>query len=99
MAEDIRVLWRDHQGAPLPEVAIPNKGELWVLDEVISGCISSYLETGPVLDEQRLSILKDCRNDLNRLLPELDGAAATYFSRLEILADLILARQTSSDGL
>ena len=78
MPPDIRVLWREHQGAPLPDVPIASKGELWVLDEVVSGCISLYLENGPTLDPQRLNILKDCRNDLDRLLPELLARCARH---------------------
>jgi hypothetical protein len=97
MSPDVRVLWGEHKRAPLPDVSIAAKGELWVLDEVVSGCISLYLESGLMLDEQRRNILMDCRNDLNRLLPELEGAAAAYFSRLELLTELILAGQRSAD--
>ena len=92
MADELTRLWQKHQQEALPEVEVPAicKGELWILDEVIGGCVAYYLEDGRVLDSRRLGILRDCRADLDRLLPELEGPAIDYFSRLEALAQLIL---------
>jgi len=89
--EDILALWRAHQQAALPDVPQESKGELLVLDEVVSGCVAYYLGTGYVLDRPRIVILEDCRADLERLLPALEESAAAYFGRLEILAGLLLA--------
>ena len=90
MADELTTLWQTHQQEALPEVPVTCKGELWVLDEVIGGCVAYYLEDGRALDSRRLGILRDCRADLDRLLPELEGPAIDYFSRLEALAQLIL---------
>ena len=90
MAEELITLWQKHQMEALPEVPASCKGELWVLDEVIGGCVAYYLEDGRALDSRRVSILRDCRADLDRLLPELEGPAIDYFTRLEALARLIL---------
>ena len=91
MSETLVALWGRHQQEALPEVPALNKGELWVLDEVIGGCISYYLDAGRTLDMQRLAILRDCRADLDRLLPELEGPALDYFFRLGTLAELVLS--------
>ncbi len=91
MTEEIVSLWRAHQQAALPEVPRESEGELLVLDEVIGGCVVFYLESGQRLDPIRVVILEDCRADLERLLPDLEEAAAAYFTRLGVLAKLLLA--------
>jgi len=90
MTDDLALLWRAHQEDPLPDVPSESKGELWVLDEVIGGCIAYYFASGQTIDTSRLRILEDCRADLQRLLPELEGQAVSYFGRLGELADLLL---------
>lgn len=90
MSDDILTLWRVHRQAELPDVPREAMGELWVLDEVIGGCVSFYLSAGGSLDTARVAILEDCRADLARLMPELEEAAAAYFSRLGMLARLLL---------
>ena len=90
MPDDILALWRAHQEAKLPDVPRAAMGELWVLDEVIGGCVSFYLGAGGTLDPPRVAILEDCRADLDRLIPELEEAAAAYFGRLGLLAGLLL---------
>ncbi|MEP6601040.1 MAG: hypothetical protein ABJB49_04430 [Nitrospirota bacterium] len=90
MASELAVLWKRHQQEALPAVPTAIKGELWVLDEVIGGCITHYLEGGLGLDSGRSAILHDCRADLDRLLPDLEGPAVDYFQRLGILAELVL---------
>lgn len=88
--DDILTLWGLHRQAELPDVPRDAKGELWVLDEVIGGCVSFYLGAGGTLDPPRVAILEDCRVDLERLMPELEEAAAAYFGRLGLLARLLL---------
>ncbi len=90
MAQTLGALWKCHQQEALPEVPPLNKGELWVLDEVIGGCVSYYLEAGCTLDMQRVAILRDCHQDLGQLLQELEGPALDYFCRLGTLAELVL---------
>ena len=91
MASELAVLWKKHQQEALPAVPPTIKGELWVLDEVIGGCIAHYLEGDLALDSGRTAILVDCRADLDRLLPDLEGPAVDYFHRLGILAELVLS--------
>ena len=90
MTEEILTLWRMHQQAELPAVPRDCMGELWVLDEVIGGCVVFYLDAGGTLDPPRVAILEDCRADQNRLMPALEEAAASYFGRLGALAELLI---------
>jgi hypothetical protein len=96
--DEILTLWQAHRQAKLPDVPRESKGELWVLDEVIGGCVSFYLSGGGVLDRSRVAILEDCRADLARLLPDLEDAAASYFSRLAMLAGLLIAMSGNAGG-
>lgn len=98
MVEQIITLWHTHRQAALPDVPSEKKGELWVLDEVVGGCLAHYLDAGRKLDAARVGILEDCRADLERLLPGLDEPAALYFERLEILAGLILEGLAEGGG-
>ena len=84
MTDLVNELWQAHRHDGLPDVPQETKGELWVLDEVMGGCVEFYLNAGRVLD------LHDCREDLARILPVLDGQALRYFSRLDTLAGLLL---------
>ena len=88
--EDILTLWGAHRQADLPDVPRERMGELWVLDEVIGGCVAFYLNAGGALDQPRIAILEDCRADLERLVPDLEESAASYFSRLGMLAGLLI---------
>ncbi|MEK6549933.1 MAG: hypothetical protein AABZ51_07550 [Nitrospirota bacterium] len=96
MSDDILTLWRAHRQAELPDVSRESKGELLILDEVIGGCVAFYLSAGGALDPPRVAILEDCRADLDRLMPALEEAAAAYFSRLGMLAGLLLATSKKS---
>lgn len=96
MSDEILTLWRAHWQAELPDVPRESKGELWVLDEVIGGCVLFYLSGGGALDPPRVAILEDCRADLDRLMPDLEEAAASYFSRLGMLAGLLIETSKKS---
>jgi len=96
MSDEILTLWRAHRQAELPDVPRESKGELWVLDEVIGGCVAFYLSAGGALDPTRVAILKECRTDLGRLMPDLEEAAVSYFSRLGMLAGLLIETSKKS---
>ncbi len=53
MKDDILSLWLAHRQAALPDVPRESMGELWVLDEVIGGCVNFYLQAGGALDAPR----------------------------------------------
>ena len=96
MNDDILSLWHAHRQVALPDVPRESMGELWILDEVIGGCVNFYLQAGGALDAPRKAVLEGCRADLARLLPDMEETAASYFSRLETLARLLI--QASEQG-
>lgn len=61
------------------------------LDTVISGCVVFYLDGTESLDPQRVTIIKDCIEDLDELTTELDEEVQRYFHRLKHLGELLLA--------
>ena len=61
------------------------------LDTVIGGCAVYYLDSDEGLDVPRVAILEDCITDLDNLLLELPDETHTYFRRLRLLAELLLA--------
>ncbi|GKS66382.1 hypothetical protein YTPLAS72_36860 [Nitrospira sp.] len=65
------------------------------LDTVISGCVVYYLESADGLDDQRLSIVKDCLHDLDDLTTELEVECLPYFCGLRELGELLLSRPSS----
>ena len=61
------------------------------LDTVIGGCAVYYLDSADGLDAGRVSILKDCIDDLDALLDDLTDDSLVYFRRLRLLAELLIA--------
>jgi hypothetical protein len=51
------------------------------IDTFAAGCLDTYFDLGR-LDERRTSVLEDCAQDLERILPRLTGEASVYFSQL-----------------
>ena len=87
---DLSKLWAMHRDADYPRMHGPNAGEFMTLDTVICGCVTHYLDSGHDLDPQRMEMLRDCLNDLNNLMPELNEAASAYFARLHHMATLLM---------
>jgi hypothetical protein len=91
--DNIRKLWQEHYAAEFP---VGNSGEqidgedLISLDSYASGCISAFLDFSGTLDMARLNCLIRCRDDLDKVLPKLDGEAKKYYSRLRLLSQLVL---------
>jgi hypothetical protein len=86
-------LWEIHQAAEWPRAIGPSEGELMILDTVIGGCVTYYLQSAQGLDAQRLEILETCLADLDALLPELEGEASGYFHRLRQVGALLCEAQ------
>ena len=82
-------LWQRHQAAEWPITGDVHEGELMTVDTVVAGCVTYYVEERE-LDDQREAILKDCLNDLEKVLPQLEPDSQDYFERLQQLGALIL---------
>ncbi|WP_447970015.1 hypothetical protein [Nitrospira sp. M1] len=92
---DLTELWQTHQDAKWPEALEGAEGELMMLDTVIVGCITYYVEEKE-LDRQRVSILQDSLSELDVLLPDLPDEGVEYFSRLRQLGAFILKESTEA---
>ena len=86
---ELRALWDQHRAASWPKFSSPDEGELMTLDTVISGCATYYFEEQN-LDVPRLTMLGDCLDNLDTLLPGVPEEAGEYFVRLRMLAGLLL---------
>ena len=89
----IASVWEAHSRAGWPQLSDPNEGQLMTLDTVIGGCAVYYLDSDDGLDPARIAILQDCIADLDNLLDDLRDEPLSYFSRLRLLAELLLAGQ------
>ena len=92
----IEATWSRHCGSGWPQFSSPNQGQLMTLDTVISGCVVYYLDSSDGLDDQRMTIVKDCLNDLDDLTGELDADSQAYFVRLRQLGEMLLATAAQS---
>jgi hypothetical protein len=93
MIDEIQELWRVHQAAPFPKGIAGNEieGEDMIsLDSFTAGCISTFLDRSGSLDPRRLECLVRCCDDLRKVLPQLDGDAKAYYSRLYRMSQLAL---------
>lgn len=94
--EPLQGLWETHCSAQWPEALGGAEGELMMLDTVIAGCVSYFMEEAS-LDDQRIGILQDSLSELQELLPELPDHAVSYFERLQALGVLLLNDQSKYD--
>jgi len=85
----LATLWDEHQSADWPVTGDAHEGELMTLDTVVAGCVTYYFEERE-LDDPRVEILKDCLDDLETLMSELDPDCHPYFVRLQQLGELLL---------
>ncbi|NJN70040.1 MAG: hypothetical protein HC801_07065 [Nitrospira sp.] len=92
----IATAWEQHCANGWPRFSSPHEGQLMTLDTVISGCVVYYLESSDGLDNQRLTIVKDCLRDLDDLTTELETDCQPYFLRLRELGEMLLRVQSTS---
>ena len=93
MGNKLEELWQRHQDAQWPESLGSTEGELMMIDTVVVGCITYFVEEQG-LDEQRIGILKDSLSELDEHLSDLSDEGVEYFSRLKELGSLVLQAST-----
>src|SRR5437879_13023731 len=86
MKDDILSLWHAHRQAALPDVPRESMGELWVLDEVIGGCVNFYLQAGGALDAPGGALRGICGGVLGGYLQAWGETAASSSAGWECLA-------------
>jgi len=60
------------------------------LDSFAAGCIDAFIFRKGRLDERRISVLEECKHDLEIVVNALDGGAKTYFNNLLLLSTRVL---------
>lgn len=82
-------LWDVHRQADWPEAVGFREGELMTLETVMGGCVTFFLEEES-LDPPRVAILRDCLNELDDVLSDLESETKPYFERLKTVGILLL---------
>ncbi|NKB81281.1 MAG: hypothetical protein GKS05_05210 [Nitrospirales bacterium] len=93
--EIVRV-WEAHKLAVWPTSLGALEGQLMMLDTVIAGCATYFLESEDGLDPQRVDMLQETQNDLHLLQSDLPDDAAGYVQRLDHLCTLLLHKSQST---
>jgi hypothetical protein len=64
--------------------------DMVMLDADIAGCVSTWLSQSGSLDHGRHQILRQCGDDLERVMPTLDiPEERAYYDRLSAMAKLV----------
>ena len=88
----IEQLWREHESAAFPQGCRGkdvNGFDLVMLDADVAGCVDSFVSRGN-LNLYQTAILGLCYRNLTCLIPMLSEEGRGYYSRLELLAKLVL---------
>src|SRR4026208_1721712 len=88
----IEQLWREHKLAAFPQHYRGkdlNGVDLVMLDADVAGCVDTFVSRGN-LNLFQTAILGLCYRNLTYLIPVLSEEGRTYYSRLELLAELVL---------
>jgi hypothetical protein len=90
---EIRTMWDEWQAIPFP-AEYGGKDVVGIcvtsLDTFAAGCIDTFICRKGHLDKRRISVLEGCKNDLEVVVPSLDGDARTYFNNLLLLSRRVL---------
>jgi hypothetical protein len=93
MMKEIEESWSTFLEKPFPEdcVGLEIEGvELVSLDTFSAGCIDTFVGNKGKLDATRISVLKNCVQDLDKVVKSLDGNAKSYFEHLRLLSVQVL---------
>lgn len=99
--KNLEKTWRDFSAKPFPEgcTGVDIDGiDPVELDTFAAGCIQTFVGENGHLDAERTSILKKCANELDAIVPTLEGEALDYFSELQLLSYEVLRVASRSLG-
>ena len=88
----IEQLWREHESAAFPQGyrgKDVNGVDLVMLDADVAGCVDTFCSGGN-LNLYQTAMLGLCYRNLTYLIPMLSEEGRAYYSRLELLAKLVL---------
>jgi hypothetical protein len=90
---EIKQSWQDFLKMPFPYGCAGTEVEdidLASLDTFSAGCIDAFIDREGRLDRKRISVLKNCSRELDKVVSHLDGEAKEYFEHLRILTKQVL---------
>ena len=93
MLNNIQKIWQDFLSRPFPAGCAGSEVEgveLALLDTFAAGCIDTFVNDNGRLDADRISILKKCAEDLEIIIPRLEGEAIDYFEQLQLVSNEVL---------
>ena len=91
MFEKIKEQWNAWYDVPFPREAYDLEVlDLISIDTFSAGCISVYVERHGELDQERITCLRQCSQDLDACLGELSGGTREYFEKLSDLSRMVL---------
>jgi len=91
---EIKVMWDEWKAIPFPTDYSGKDVEgicITSLDSYAAGCIDTFISRKGSLDSRRISVLENCKKDLEIVVKSLDGEARAYFERLLKLSKVVLA--------
>ena len=91
--KEIRAMWDKWKAIPFPEDhASEDVAGICVtsLDTFTAGCIDTFISRRGRLDSHRISVLVECRKELELVVKNLDGAAQAYFKDLLLISESVL---------
>ena len=89
----LEALWASYGQMPFPPAArgVEVQGiDLVLLDSLISGCVSSLVDSGAPRDSSKLALLADLAQQLRGIAGQLDGETKRYFDALDQVAEATL---------
>lgn len=101
MPNNIQKIWREFASRPFPEscAGVEVRGiELASLDTFAAGCIDTFVSNNGRLDAEPISILKKCAEEIEVVVPMLDGEAMDYFEELQLLSHEVLRVVSKGKG-
>ena len=87
--EDIKRRWEEHERGPFPPNTRGKKVsgiDLTLLESEIARFIMTTLSLNAPLSARSKGMFQQHRETLDKVLPQLDGAARRYFERLHAIA-------------
>jgi hypothetical protein len=100
MCQRLEALHQKHQAAPFPRHLLEpdREGDLYIINSIISSCVSTFLKDDRMLDLHRTAQLGICYHATAKRLPDLPEEAILYYSRLEMMANIVLYVVGSKSG-
>ena len=90
---EIKGMWDEWKTIPFPSAYAGQEVAgicVTLLDSYAAGCIHTFILNKGRLDDWRVSVLKNCKQELEVVVLNLDGGARAYFKNLLMMAERVL---------